>query len=547
MIAIYARTSTDNERKVSIDNQVEKGKEFAAKLSLTYLIFIDRGLSGGKVDRIQYEEMINSIDSKGITHLWFYDQSRAWRETEQASKLWFYCKRNNITICLGDRTLDYDNQADFIFWTITAVQDESWRLNTGKKVAASYQLRIPRGGKGGGVSPFGYRTRLDKKLEIHPEEAKIVKEIFELNLKGKSTLNIAQHLNDRKFANRNGKRWWNSSVFRILKRKTYFGLYIINEGKPNEVSHFNEDIAIISKETYNKAQENLGLNNLKRDAKKHPTALLKGIIKCGICERNMSHEYRGLPDYKEDYPKLSHYYCSAKKITGGCSGKNIKSLFIDKYVWKLFSTDGVIQQILLKASQSNNLNIELSRIEEELMVLKDNRQKVDSKIELLIEQRLNSQVEENFSQYISEDRAASLIKKFETEINRLTKEIERLQREKNDKQNLLSSTESLRSDITIITDGIPREEKREYIWRYIKEIFVGFNEDTKRFILLFNFNHSRESFAVSFKKNYTDIKPLFNQEGELIGNENVLKYLKRGRSMFVSSKLDINIEDYKPV
>lgn len=546
MIAIYARTSSDNERKVSIDSQIEKGKDFAAQHALQYLIFIDRGISGGKVDRSQYEEMINSIDSQGITHLWFYDQSRAWRETEEASKLWFSCKKRNIKLCLGDRSLDFENQAEYIFWTINAVQDESWRINTGKKIAASYQLRIPRGGKGGGVPPYGYRTNSDKKLEIHPEESEIVRKIFELNLEGKSIEKTVHYLNDRNYANRNGKKWWTSSVSRMLNRETYYGLYIVNKGKENEVQHFNPDLEIISEETFRQVQKNLYSNDLRRDAQKYPTALLKGVIKCGVCGKNMYHEYRGLPSYIEKYPRNSKYYCQEKKTRKHCTGKNIKSQFIDNYVWKLFSTDGVIQQILLKASQSNKINEELSQIEEELKVLKDKSHKSELKIELLIEQRLNSKVEENFSQYISEERASSIINKIEKDIKRLTKEIEQLEREKNDKQNLVSSTESLRSDISILTEGMPREEKREYIWRYIKEIFVGFNNETKRFILLFNFHHSRESFAVTFKKNYTDIRPLFNQEGELTGNKNVLKYLKRGRSMFVSPKLEVKIEDYKP-
>jgi site-specific DNA recombinase len=547
MIAIYARTSSDNERKVSIDSQVEKGKEFAAKLSLPYVTFIDRGISGGRADRVEYEKMMESIDSAGITHLWFYDQSRAWREAEQASLLWFGMKRRGIFLCLNDSILEYNNMADHILWHFNAAVDEAWRINTGKKIAASLQLRIPKGGKSGGAAPYGYRTSLNKKLEIYPEESKVVEKIFELSIKGKSTKYIAQYLNDRKLTNRNGNKWWNSSVYRALKRKAYFGLYIVNEGKANEVSHFNPDIKIISEETYNKAQENLDSNNFKRDTKSNPKALLQGVLKCNICGRNLSHAYRGLKHHKENsYKRQSTYYCSGKTNGNKCTGKNIKSSFIDSYVWKLFSTDGVIQSILLKASESNKINSEIALIEEEIKVLKDNKQKVNAKIDLLIDQRLNSQVEENFSQYISDDRAASIVKKLQNEINHLSKEIEKLEREKNDKQFLISSTESLRSDIVILTEGIPREEKREYIWRYIKEIFVGFNNETKRFILLFNFHHSRESFAVTFKKNYTDIRPLFNQEGTLTGNENVLKYLKRARSMFVSPELNIEITDYKP-
>lgn len=545
MIAIYARTSTDNDRKVSIKNQTELGIKFANRHSLKYVVFIDKGQSGGKVNRTEYQKMMNSIKSKGITHLWFYDQSRSWRDRGQALDLWKQASDLGLKLCIGDRILDYDSEGDFIMYVFEAMAAERMRKEAGKRNKMALKVRIPQGGVHSRPA-YGWRASQDKKLEQHPDEVDTVKLVFQLKNDGMSLLKIAQYLNERNIKGRDGGKWSTSSLSNMLKNKAHYGLYIVNvDGE--EVKNYNPDIAIISKETFNKAQRQLEANLLIRSTNKWQDSFLKGVLKCNVCGKNMSHKYRGKPNHKErKYLRFSYYSCSGKNNGGTCSGKNIASRFIDDYVWKLFASDGLIQKLILKVSQSNEARDKVHKIDEDLIKIKSNLKSAERKKLDFLNSRWSSIYDEETAKYINEKDGLSLIKSASEEIEKLEKSIAILEVQREELHSLVTSTDNLKSDLAILTEGIPREEKRQYIRRYIKEIFVGFNQDTKRFILLFNFIHSRESFAVTFKRNYTDVQPLFNQEGELIGNKNVLKYLKRGRSMFVSPTLNIEITDYKP-
>lgn len=545
MIAIYARTSTDNDRKVSIKNQTELGIKFANRHSLKYVVFIDKGQSGGKVNRTEYQNMMNSIKSKGITHLWFYDQSRSWRDRTQALDLWNQAQELKLKLCIGDRILDYDSEGDFIMYVFEAMAAERMRKEAGKRNKMAIKARIPQGGVHSRPA-YGWKSSKDKKLEQQPDEVNTVKLVFQLKNDGMSLSKIAQYLNQRNVKGRDGRKWSASSISNMLKNKAHYGLYIVNvDGE--EVKNYNPDIAIISKETFNKAQRQLDANKLHRTANKWPDAFLKGVIKCNVCGKNMSHKYRGKPIHKEQkYLKFSHYFCSGKNNGGTCSGKNITSRFIDDYVWKLFASDGLIQRLILKVSQTNEARDKVQKIDEDLIKMKSKLKYTQQRKVDLMKRSYDSTYGKEMAKYITEKDALLLIKSDSEEIEKLEESIAILEVQREELHSLVTSTDNLKSDLAILTEGIPREEKRQYIRRYIKEIFVGFNQDTQRFILLFNFVHSSESFAVTFKRNYTDVQPLFNQEGELIGNKNVLKYLKRGRSMFVSPKLNIEITDYKP-
>lgn len=547
MIAIYARTSSDHDRKVSIKNQTDLGVKFAEKHSLKYEIFIDRGQSGGKVDREQYQKMMKSVKSKGITHLWFYDQSRSWRDRAQALDLWKQASELGLKLCIKDKVLDYESEGDFLIYVIEAMAAERMRKEAGKRNKMALKVRIPLGGVHSRPA-YGWRASKDsKKLEQHPDEVDTVKLVFQLKIDGMSILKIAQYLNHRKVKGRDGGKWSNSSINNILKNKAHYGLYIVKvEGE--EIKNYNPDIAIISKETFDKAQRQLEADLLHRSTNKWQDAFLKGVLKCNVCGKNMSHKYRGKPGHKpKKYPRFSHYNCSGKNNGGTCTGKNIASRFIDDYVWKLFASDGLIQKLILKVSQSNEAREKMQKYDEDLIKMESKLKHIRQRKVDLMRRRYDSVYGDEMAKWINEEDAVLAIKNDTEEIEKLEREIAIVKQKREEIYTLVSSTDSLKSDLAILTEGIPREEKRQYIRRYIKEIFVGYDKQVKRFILLFNFNHSEESFAVSFTNRYQDVKPLFNQEGELTGNKNVLKYLKRGRSMFVSPKLEVKIEDYKPV
>lgn len=85
---------------------------------------------------------------------------------------------------------------------------------------------------------FGYQRNKDGLLEICPEEAEIVRLIFDLYLEGNSILAIARELENREILTPAGKKkWCNQSVVKILTNEKYIGNVLLKktytEGFPN--------------------------------------------------------------------------------------------------------------------------------------------------------------------------------------------------------------------------------------------------------------------------------------------------------------------------
>lgn len=80
---------------------------------------------------------------------------------------------------------------------------------------------------------FGYRKNENGDLEICPEEAEIVRLIFELYLQGGSILSIIKELESKEILTPSGKRkWCNQSVVKILTNEKYIGNVLLKKRIP---------------------------------------------------------------------------------------------------------------------------------------------------------------------------------------------------------------------------------------------------------------------------------------------------------------------------
>ncbi|GFN37176.1 serine recombinase [Tepidimicrobium xylanilyticum] len=167
----------------------------------------------------------------------------------------------------------------------------------------------------GTVAPYGYkRKKLENQkgytLEIIPEESKIVELIYKWYTQADriGVSIIANKLNEMKIPTRKGGDWTTSTIRGILSNPVYIGKIKWNS-RPEKKKIVNGEIIkerprankeewmlidglhapIIDEQIYYKAQEYLAKNPStpvpNRYKVKNPLA---GLIKCGICGRNMN-------------------------------------------------------------------------------------------------------------------------------------------------------------------------------------------------------------------------------------------------------------------
>ena len=183
-----------------------------------------------------------------------------------------------------------------------------------------------------GEKVYGYYTKPSGKLivnkkgqqkydgmvhKINPDESEVVKKIFKEFINGKSISKIVEDLNRDKIPTKKGYSggWNTSTVSRILKNEKYMGLWIwrkwknvrdpmtgkmkkISRPKKEQLRIFKEDLIVIDKEIWGKAQKRWSCikgtfpirkksknSNIKQKSYVYanPPHLLAGLMKYSKC------------------------------------------------------------------------------------------------------------------------------------------------------------------------------------------------------------------------------------------------------------------------
>ena len=188
----------------------------------------------------------------------------------------------------------------------------------------------------GGIVLYGYRqdgekrnARLVRPLTIRfpnqvMSEANVIREVFKMAAVGrKSCREIARRLNDLRIPCAyvrddrlmlRGKRrtrtsgiWQPGRVRGLITNKTYMGVHEFGKRTTSGRPVVSRAVpAIITSEMWQKAQANLKAHMLfsKRNAKYH--YLLRGLIKCGLCNRS----YVGIGANKSNGRPEFYYRCN---------------------------------------------------------------------------------------------------------------------------------------------------------------------------------------------------------------------------------------------
>ncbi len=158
-----------------------------------------------------------------------------------------------------------------------------------------------------------------RKYTIIPEEAVIVKLMFQRFLEGVSYMDIAKELNDVGYRTVKNCRFQDASVRMMIMSEVYVGdiirqkshipdpitkVKVKNEGALPKFYMPDCHEGIIDRETYKKVQEELG----RRASLAPPSYCFTSKIKCGVCDRNYTRKKSVLKGRE-----YIHWHCRAKK------------------------------------------------------------------------------------------------------------------------------------------------------------------------------------------------------------------------------------------
>lgn len=415
-VAAYCRVSTDMEDQLnSLSVQRNYFNEYINNHDEWKLVevYYDEGISGTSTRKREgFNRMIADCESGKIQLILTKEVSRFARNT--IDTLTYTRKLSDWGISVifmndGIDTRDKDGELRLSIMASIA-QEESRKIS--ERVKWGMKRRMENGVVLGCGRIYGYRV-IDGKLEIVPEEAEIVKEIFHQYLyEDKGSTRIAKDLTERGIPTLNNRIWSPQHVLKILANDKYVGdLTQWKFYKPNVLSERripnkgdcpdsplitvkDHHEPIISREVWDAVQEELTKRGkLSKEGKKHSRSYwFSG--KCGynfIISGSKSNPHRTLAcRNRQLYGKEKRTAMTGELI--GCDNRTVDERilatvmkYLMQYVYE-FKTD--LENEMVKEVSSMHENIapaDTTSIKAEIDKLKAKRLKaVDLMLEYLI-------------------------------------------------------------------------------------------------------------------------------------------------------------------
>ncbi len=341
--AIYTRKSTEEgleQEFNSLDAQREAGELYTSSqkhegwecLDTKY---DDGGFTGANMERPGLRRLLADIAAGKIDCVVVYKVDRLSRSLLDFARIIEIFDRHQVTFVSVTQSFNTASSMGRLTLNVLLSFAQFERDMISERTRDKMRAARRKGRWIGGRPILGYNVE-NTKLIVDPIEAGRVREIFDLYLQMKSTLQVARLLNERgwrmkEWMTRKGKtigggEFNKNKVTAVLTNATYTGK-IEYEGKL--LPGLQE--AIIKQNVFDRAREILKQNSkIKKDLNrcKH-NALLQGLVRCAACNCGMSHTYS-----KKGSMLYRYYVCHKAQKQGwdSCPSPSLPASEIEDFV-----------------------------------------------------------------------------------------------------------------------------------------------------------------------------------------------------------------------
>ncbi len=392
-VALYARVSTEEQREGhTIDSQVSELERFARERGwIVAGIYKDDGWSGSLIGRPELDRLRDDARKQAFQAVLVNDVDRLARDVAHLGIIKRDLERHAAHLVFRKlpsessptRNLMVNILGSFAEFERELIAD---RTRRGKRHKVEVRKEFL-----GCIAAYGFRYRpadrsadKDGVLEINPEEASVVRQMYEwIDSGGLSSRQIVSRLNERRIPPRKkGSSWQGSSVLRILHSEIYAGVWHFNKFEscePKRRRHnpeyvrslkssvrprpraewlpvlLPEHLHIIDRSQWQRVQEQLRKNRAFSPRNSKHEYLLKGLIQCGGCKG----AYVGDPVHGKFYYRC-HRRCKQRP--------SVKEEALNDTVWD------ALQEIM------SNPEIVMQQVRRRALEYKTTRRKTDSEL-----------------------------------------------------------------------------------------------------------------------------------------------------------------------
>lgn len=327
---IYARYSNGgNQTDQSLEGQVRDCRKYVLDHNIKIVgEYLDAHISGKEAEnRPEFQRMIADSKKRLFDVVIVWKTDRFARSRYDSALYKELLKHNNVTIHYA---------AEHIPETPEGIILESMLEGMAEYYSAELKQKIERGIKESAYKckaltypPMGLRINKEKHYEIDEETAPLIRQVFEMYIRGDKLIDIANTMNSLGLRTKKGNPLQISSITKIITNEKYIGVYEYRNGGIRK-----EDAipAIVDKETFYLAQERYKAQQYGTYSKKNYGGSAKrvytlgGIVICGECGSTMYGEtitkHRGTP---QEYCNI-YYSCRCHRKGSGKDRCNMRSI-----------------------------------------------------------------------------------------------------------------------------------------------------------------------------------------------------------------------------
>ena len=326
--AIYARYSSDAQNPRSLDDQVSECRNLAVKRGWSVAdnhVFLDAALSGADTNRPSYLRLKQAALGRQFDYIIVDDLSRLGRDMVESATIFRELSELGVSIVAVADGIDTSNPSAKIPFYFKGIMNEMFLDDMRAKIVRGLKGQVLRGYSAGG-RVYGYKTKqildpsgaLDKfgrpkrlgcEVVAEPQEAAVVRQVFELKASGHGYRNIADHLNRHgvpsPHAGCGGRSgfWSRSTVRAMILQRKYVGDWTwgksrwvkrtkgskrVKRDRPASewVRHCNEALRIVPEDLWNSVHSTAARTNRPSPGPRG-RYLLSGLLKCDECNASL--------------------------------------------------------------------------------------------------------------------------------------------------------------------------------------------------------------------------------------------------------------------
>ncbi len=274
--AIYTRKSTEegleqefnslDAQRVAAEAYIQSQKHEGWELIPTR--YDDGGFSGGTLERPALKALMHDIEQGKVDAIVVYKVDRLSRSLSDFARLVDIFDKHNVSFVSVTQAFNTTNSMGRLTLNILLSFAQFEREVTGERIRDKFAASKKKGMWMGGPLPLGYDLN-NRKLIVNEEEAKQVRLIYEKYLEFKSMNRLVNYLTENGYHTkswvkpngemRQGGPYEQKSIGTVLCNYLYLGK-IKHKGNVYE----GEQEALIDQETWDKVQERIKINSVKR-------------------------------------------------------------------------------------------------------------------------------------------------------------------------------------------------------------------------------------------------------------------------------------------